>query len=258
MRDDIKGEEVESQKVVARWLTVGVNVYLFTTKEKHEIKTISKILGWSPPHFVLLQMPYIQGVPLEVSKNMPCVVRYVSEGNIYGFKTSVMKIQFDPQPLLFLKYPENIENVSLRKSERIQAHIPVTFKVLEIPAAEGEERPAQAAGGANDGTGDGGGVDGADGPQAQGSYEGTILDMSQMGCRISVKDDLTNDAKILMTFILPPDNKIDNLIGYVKNIKGGVDSSYLGVQFDFQQNEEVKGIIQEFLDLSRTFRLGHS
>ena len=223
-----------------KWFTVGVNVYIYSKKDRHEVKTLSKILGWSPPHFVMLQMPYLNGAPLDISKGVQCVVRYLFDGNLYGFETVVIKLQFDPIPLLFLKYPQNIENVSLRKNKRVPSFIPVKVAVTASP--DGEQNGDQQE-------------EDSQSPDTSEVYDGTILDISKSGCQLSMKNDLKLNSEISLTFTLPPQQTIEKLKCYVRNSRKSKDSCMIGIEFDFSESKDIKNIFDEFFDLSKKFRI---
>jgi len=202
---------------------LGLYIYLHWQKKNPEAKVSSMILGWQHPHFLLVQMPYHRGHPLNLKTGQECIIRYLMDGNLYGFKTKILKIQFDPTPLLFLKYPDNVENLQLRKDERIHLNIPVKIAYEQEGAA-----PFTA--------------------------EGIMLDISRSGCRISAQGAYTPDFRISLSFNLPGVKPIEGLKGSIMNTRPTGEESLLGVKFELQGQEEFIGIMNEFFDMAKKFR----
>ena len=52
------------------------------------------------------------------------VVRYLSDGTIYGFHSTMLLSQMKPVPLFFIEYPYQVEKIELRKEKRAQCSLP--------------------------------------------------------------------------------------------------------------------------------------
>lgn len=61
------------------------------------------------------------------------VARCLSGMSVYGFTTDVLKVAIDPYAYLHLSYPQKVQSVGVRQSERVRVSIPV-----EIQSASGE------------------------------------------------------------------------------------------------------------------------
>ncbi len=214
---------MQDQELNTVRFSLGLSLYLHWQKKDPEAKVSSKILGWQHPHFLLIQMPYYRGHPLNLKTGQECILRYLMDGNLYGFKTEVLKIQFDPAPLLFLKYPNKVENLQLRKEERIAVNIPVKI----IYEQEGA-KPVIS--------------------------EGIMRDISRSGCRISARGAYTPNFSIALGFHLPGVKPIEGLNGMIMNSRPTGAESLLGVKFEFQGQEEFTDIMNEFFDLAKKFR----
>jgi hypothetical protein len=145
------------------------------------------------------------------------------DGKLYGFKTEILKIQFEPTPLLFLKYPRDVENLKLRKDDRIPVNIPV--------------RIAYEQKGFKPFTGD-----------------GIILDVSPSGCRISAQGNYTQGFQISLSFTLPGVERIEGMKGVIKNARLVGHQSLIGVEFDSDREELLNNLLNEFFNIAKTFR----
>jgi c-di-GMP-binding flagellar brake protein YcgR len=105
---------------------VGMTLSIETYYKSH-LKT--QIIGWKKNAFVLSDAIYVYGKPAEMRSNDSCKIRFLKDGNAYGFEAKVITVQFFPFPLMFLSYPDKdkIECVKVRVAPRFKADLPVTF-----------------------------------------------------------------------------------------------------------------------------------
>ena len=111
--------------------SVGLPLYLQVIKMKYGERYPTILIGWEKDAFVIARYPYSGGKPIQISKNDGCIVRFLREGEVYGFQTEVLSFQFYPVPLLFFKYPQDIEFIEIRKSKRYKANIPLKMMHLK-------------------------------------------------------------------------------------------------------------------------------
>jgi c-di-GMP-binding flagellar brake protein YcgR len=117
--------------------SVGLPLYLQVIKMKYGERYPTTLVGWEKDSFFIARVPYSGGKPLQVSKNDGCIVRFMKEGEVYGFQTEVLSYQFYPVPLVFFKYPQNIEFIEIRKSKRYKANIPL--KLMHLKSKKSRE-----------------------------------------------------------------------------------------------------------------------
>jgi|GEM_PF-3289578 len=112
--------------------TVGLALNLQTTADRYKKNRFPvSLAGWIRPHMlVTYHNQYDTGI-LAIPAGTEMIVRYIYEGQIYGFVTKLFHKQTEPMPLWFLEYPLEIEVINLRQSARI----PIT---IEIKTPEGE------------------------------------------------------------------------------------------------------------------------
>jgi c-di-GMP-binding flagellar brake protein YcgR len=85
------------------------------------------VLGWKKDAFILTEAIYIQGQSANIKTDDICTVRFLKGDNAYGFKAAVLEVLMHPHPVMFLKYPDNVESVKLRVAPRIKVELPATF-----------------------------------------------------------------------------------------------------------------------------------
>ncbi|MEW6261067.1 MAG: flagellar brake protein [Thermodesulfobacteriota bacterium] len=65
----------------------------------------------------------------------PVIVRYLSHGKVFGFRSVIQGVVSKPIPAVFLTYPNHIETVSLRKKERIYCYLPAQIVTDQVSLA---------------------------------------------------------------------------------------------------------------------------
>ncbi|MFQ5507895.1 MAG: flagellar brake protein [Leptospirillia bacterium] len=107
-----------------RILKVGSQVFLFHTVGGKERKLPSQLLGWKAGGFLLVSLPRGESrFPVDAE----VVLRYVVEGEVFGLRSRVIRVQYQPSPMLFLAFPQEIENVPLRGEARVPVRLPTVI-----------------------------------------------------------------------------------------------------------------------------------
>jgi c-di-GMP-binding flagellar brake protein YcgR len=83
--------------------------------------------GYSYPKYILLDGPVSRGVPVVAFSGTLYVVRFINEGLVYGYESMLMKQYTSPVNLWVMRYPDEIQAVNLRKSQRMSTFIPASF-----------------------------------------------------------------------------------------------------------------------------------
>ena len=114
---------------VDRILKVGSTVYLYAPSGilGKERKLECQLVGWQAGRFLLLSHPEENGQPVQLAVNTQVSLRYVLEGEVFGLRTRVMRVQFSPIPMLFLTFPSEFENMPLRSAQRVQVRLPTVI-----------------------------------------------------------------------------------------------------------------------------------
>jgi len=115
-----------------------------------ESRIAADLVGMVHFEYVILRLPWVPGLRTRLVGGVSTTVRFVSSGDLCGFQSPVLTHIPKPSLLLFLKYPDVIEKVTLRQHKRVQCGLPVQVK------------------------------------SPRGDTNGVIADMSQGGCRMAI------------------------------------------------------------------------
>jgi len=105
-------------------LTVSIQLW------KDQTKYYCKCRGISSQKFVILQTPAMIVQKHDLQADDPIILRYVFHGNVWGFKTSIIKSFTNPFRLLFIDYPNQIERHGLRSCERADVVIQAQYSIM--------------------------------------------------------------------------------------------------------------------------------
>jgi hypothetical protein len=111
-------------------LKVGALVFLYTGSGAAERKHPTRLLGFKEGRFLLVDLPSDGTRTVPVAEGDRVVLRYVLDGEVFGLRTTVRRIQFQPDALLFLAFPTEIENVPLRRAPRVPVRLPAVVSWL--------------------------------------------------------------------------------------------------------------------------------
>ncbi len=172
----------------------------------------SKVIGVVEGKYLIIRMPPLHSMG-DVS-NLPSegntvIVRYMHKGAVYRFESRIKHFITTPVKVIFIEYPEKIENQNLRAHKRIDCYLPANVKV------------------------------------ADNTIGVTIADISRGGCQVTVeKLKIENsfgllqvDNEIGVGFQLPGVQKTVILTGKQKYIKKEHDNVSIGVEFNNMDNE---------------------
>jgi len=169
------------------------------------------VRGWWESFFLLATMPRGQKESMKMQVGTPWVVRYVFGGKAFGFKTEVLRTQFEPVPLVFLSFPASIEVQSIRRHERVKTLLLARMK------------------------------------SSQGETDCTIDDISPGGCRVRCSQQLNPNDRISLSFTLPNDAKITDIEAEVRNVIKSGDLFAGGVMF--MEDTPHRSAVEEFFNL---------
>ncbi len=174
------------------------------------------VIGCETDAYLILKMAYFNGKPLPLKAKDSCKIRFMKRGTAYGFETEVISTQSFPASLIFLKYPANIEQLSIRKDTRVMAKVPAMFEV------DGNGTKAKA----------------------------TIVDLSENGCGLKIT--LKNEVKVIpggsyhLSFEMM--GKKFDLESHIRSLKIHEADQLLGLQFinmKQQDGEALRSTIEQ-------------
>lgn len=193
----------------------GLEVIVEREMGSQKIRCRTKVIGVKPDRYLILDMPLYDGTAAFTVSGGPCIIRFVDQGRVIGFNSEVVQIHYDPSPLLFVAYPRELEEVTLRETPRLNTAIPTTIQAESL------------------------------GPEP---VRGTMVDLSEGGARIMTQAKPARDDTLTLTFGLPSGRSCENVSAKV--VSAAVDDGdqvHLGVKFleiPPELAEEIKNLIQ--------------
>jgi len=188
----------------------------FSTELYYKSYLPAKLLGWEEGVFLMTTAITAQGDQAGLKSNDTIKMRFLKDGNAYGFISEAIHIQHYPFPLMFIKYPADIACVKLRVSPRIKIYLPAI-----LLDASGTVVVSDA----------------------------TMLDISEGGCRlvVPVKDGLklSPDVPYAITF-LARDREF-KVSCDMKQLKEGTEFHSLGLEFR-KDSDQFRQELASFLD----------
>lgn len=160
------------------------------------------LVGIVQGEYLILRMPLVSGIRARLAQGAPVTMRYLLGGVIFGFSTSVITFISRPGFLVFLAFPDMVEQLELRQHRRVNCLFPVA---LHLPEA---------------------------------ILRGIMLDLSLGGCRVALEPggELTADdiaGKDLVVLHLPTLQDAENIVlsCRVKTAHTSGNRIHAGLQF---------------------------
>ena len=199
----------------------------------------SSLIGMEVGSFLVVSTPQAPDSGQKIGRinrlaNTRVVVRYLWNGTVWGFESTVLNTILNPAPITFLSYPEIIERHDLRSHERVTCAIPSKIEKVE----GGAER------------------------------SGMIVDISLRGCKFNLQigsspqgegaqkagneeseigDPFKVSDQIILAMRLPGDDTTYTCEGEVKNIISDEDKAALGLRFSFVP-PEIEKLINDYVE----------
>lgn len=192
------------------------------------LRVRTSLVGYEKNRYLVLKLPQqvIDGgyKDVFVEGNMT-VVRCLLEGDLgecIAFRAMIKTISHHPVHLLFLEYPQQIENRSLRAKQRIRAFIPAYVNPLEQGTL----------------------------PETFSLYNGFVIDISPCGCRFSMKinADASQISKVsvMMELLVPGEEERIQIPGEIMNCHLELQELSLGIKFELPERQVAK-MLQRFI-----------
>ncbi|MCK9239508.1 flagellar brake protein [Desulfocurvus sp.] len=197
-------------------ITMGTVVLIEPQGLGDRFKT--EFLGMAKGQFIIMRLPRIPGVGDHLYTEKRVTVRYMFQGNVYGFESEVLWTQSGPFRLLFLRYPSTVEVLNLRKCQRVDCYLPVRVGV------------------------------GGDDQEQYAEYQGMMRNLSCGGCQVvldapdATLPSLAVDTPLNLDFLMIGTNRPVRLAGRAKNITMHKNRMVLGVMFDAVSDGVREGI----------------
>lgn len=214
-------------------LPLGIPFKIVNTKLQLRMK--SNLIGMIPNQSIIIAMPSViikssgnnaDGDSELFSVDDPVHIEYMLEGTIYTFEASIIATTTTPVKLLYISYPDAIQDKNLRQMQRIDCHLPAKLSVFKR------------------------------------QFDGLIIDISLNGCRLRMKNELKFtekiriheiDLPITVEFELPGIESAFIVKGSSRNVVKDAQTIILGVaftEFNMDSRMALEEFLQSFLDVS--------
>ena len=188
-------------------LTVGLDVFLDAQPGQNNAPRYpGRIRGWEEGQYILFGLNRGARLPV-VRRGSECVVRFMHEGEVWGFTAAVGEALTQSEyPLIQLHWPSKVARIQVRKHERAPIHIPCTLHV-------GEE-----------------------------SEDCFINDISSGGCSVVATRNLSVSDTMHLSFRMPDGGVVSRRPVIIRNRREESSGTFAyGCQFQ-EEKEEDRGI----------------
>jgi c-di-GMP-binding flagellar brake protein YcgR len=180
-------------------------------------------IGMEPGSFIILRLPAGMGVHDHLFEGNPVVVKYIHQGIVYGFRSSVTAYLYKKGMILaLLAYPSSTETHELRKEQRVDFLVPATLSSDE------------------------------------GSVNGFVLDISPSGCRYAMDPSYESSPidfdlvkEVALTFEIIGVQGAKQFRCQVKSVIQEHSPISLGLEFDQVESSITRGIRKYVQQVSR-------
>ncbi len=211
-----------SEPVVHRhpssFLSVGLSLQLSLPHDESRAQYGSTVLGWKHRSWIVCEWPFHLGEPIPCGAGTVCLLRYIYEGKMIGYRAEILNTQMQPFPFLLLAFPPTVEEVPLRKHGRVSAQEPIVLsRVQEDPPNPRSEPPARIG--------------------------GLLMDLSASGCGVLLQrpvQDFFPGMVMRVEFEIIGTGHVNNLTAVIRNVTMQADGTQLGLEFRFDGKETIE------------------
>lgn len=198
----LNASESERPPMVARKIDFQVGIKIAIQLENRGVHENSTLVGLEEDKYLILQIPGLGEVEPLLQEGSTVVGRYLLAGTVYGFRSKILGYSLDPLKLLFLSFPDVVEDKNLRKNPRLRCFLPVEVGVDDH------------------------------------IYVGVVMDISPGGYQLVLKrvenpslPDLAVDNDIVIRTKLLGEQAAESFPGKIRSIKMEEDKVIVGIQF---------------------------
>lgn len=205
-------------------LPVTIGTELLAEFQDFSLRTRSELIGMKKGQYLVISTEHdMPGMRADALRDTTVIIRYLYKGSVFGFRTKVLSLIHSPDRLVFLQYPEKIEEFRVRASQRYECILPA----MTI-------------------------VDGVEG-------ETVVVDISPDGCKCTVKVSGLKDAEkfyksmdinseAALRVQLPGSTESYEITGSIKNMSKDSDRMAFGLCFG-PLKTDIKRKLDEFISL---------
>jgi c-di-GMP-binding flagellar brake protein YcgR len=175
-------------------------------------------------HFLIIDHPIRDGRPVPIGDDTQCIIRFISEGEIIGFRSVITALIRNPEALAFLRYPKSVEVSRLRQSDRY----PVQIEAVCAPKKLAGHIDAY--------------------PRAM------MLNLSEGGCLLESIESFDKGELVYLTVFIPERPPVIDLESEIKRVDKKGDKFHLGMAFTDLLDPNFEEI-QGYLHLLKSYRV---
>ena len=109
-------------------LQVGEQLQLQTRDGSDDRRMQVQLIGYVPGASLLVTTPKVGGKVMIMREGQPFVVRMMIGNRIVGFATTIIRSCARPFPYLHLSYPDEMEQITVRNSQRVRIRLFASLK----------------------------------------------------------------------------------------------------------------------------------
>jgi c-di-GMP-binding flagellar brake protein YcgR len=109
-------------------IQVGEQLQLQTRDGNDDRRLQVRLVGYLPGASLLVTTPKVGDKVMIMREGQPFIVRMMIGNRIVGFATTVLRTCSRPFPYLHLSYPEDMEQITVRKSQRVRVKLFASVK----------------------------------------------------------------------------------------------------------------------------------
>lgn len=208
--------EREHHAAQSSFLMVGLSLQLVIGSGQDKVNCGSTLLGWKERTWLICEWPFHFGQAVPCDTGTRCLVRYLVDGKLIGYESEVRTTQTTPVPLLYLAFPQAVEEIHLRKHVRVSSNEPLLLIQVE---RQGTAR--------------------AD-PNGESTIGGLMQDLSATGCRVVVQQlrpTVHQGSTVRLEFELIGIGHVSNLTGVIRSVVEQGNTKSIGIEFCFDGKE---------------------
>ena len=121
---------------------VGESLQLQTRDGEDSRRMHVKLVGYLPGISLLVTTPRVADKVMIIREGQPFVVRMMLGNRVVGFATTVLRSCSRPFPYLHLSYPEEMQQITVRKAQRVRVKLFASLKNANPDFQVDKPRPA--------------------------------------------------------------------------------------------------------------------
>jgi len=204
--------EPEYAPVHSSILMVGLPLQLVIGSGQGKVNCGSTLLGWKERAWLICEWPFHFGQAVPCEAGTRCLVRYLVDGKLIGYESEVRTTQTTPVPLLYLAFPQTVEEIHLRKHVRVPSNEPLLLTRVDGTGAVCVDSKGDSTMG------------------------GLVQDLSVAGCRVVFQQSRLTfllGSTVHLEFELIGIGHVSHLTGVIKNVAEHENTKSIGIEFSF-------------------------